>query len=108
MQNQAQRDSISIGALHITPQSRAATLGGNPIPLTSAEFDLLEFMALHAGEILSRDQLCEELRGIPYNGFDRSIDLRVSQLRKKMNDNGRNPRRIKSVRGVGYLFSINQ
>ncbi len=58
-----------------------------------------------AGNVLSRDDLLQELRGIGFDGLDRSIDARISRLRKKLNDDPENPTRIKTVRGKGYLFS---
>jgi two-component system OmpR family response regulator len=75
------------------------------IDLTTAEFDLLWLLATHAGNVLSRDDLLQELRGIGFDGLDRSIDARISRLRKKLNDDPENPTRIKTVRGKGYLFS---
>jgi two-component system OmpR family response regulator/two-component system response regulator RstA len=75
------------------------------IDLTTAEFDLLWLLASHAGNVLSRDDLLQELRGIGFDGLDRSIDARISRLRKKLNDDPDNPTRIKTVRGKGYLFS---
>jgi two-component system OmpR family response regulator len=78
---------------------------GQTIDLTTAEFDLLWLLANHAGNVLSRDDLLQELRGIGFDGLDRSIDARISRLRKKLNDDPENPTRIKTVRGKGYLFS---
>ena len=80
-------------------------LAGEQIDLTTAEFDLLWLLARHAGSILSRDDLLQQLRGIGFDGLDRSIDARISRLRKKLNDDPDNPTRIKTVRGKGYLFS---
>ena len=80
-------------------------LGSEAIDLTTAEFDLLWLLARHAGSILSRDDLLQELRGIGFDGLDRSIDARISRLRRKLGDDPENPSRIKTVRGKGYLFS---
>lgn len=82
---------------------RTVTVAGAPIEVTTAEFDLLWLLAEHAGSPVTRDQLFEELRGIPYDGLDRSMDMRVSQLRKRLVDahpQGLDP--IRTVRGVGY------
>ncbi|MBS1188412.1 MAG: Response regulator receiver:Transcriptional regulatory protein, C-terminal [Rhodocyclaceae bacterium] len=93
------------GHFRISQATRTTTLAGHPIDLTTAEFDLLWLLASHAGNVLSRDDLLQELRGIGFDGLDRSIDARISRLRKKLNDDPDNPTRIKTVRGKGYLFS---
>ena len=98
-------DSLTFGNFRISQQTRSATLAGDAIDLTTAEFDLLWLLARHAGSILSRDDLLQQLRGIGFDGLDRSIDARISRLRKKLNDDPENPTRIKTVRGKGYLFS---
>ena len=74
--------------------------------VTTAEFDLLLFLMQRAGEVVGRNEIYEQIQGIAYDGIDRSIDLRVSRLRKKLGDDPNNPDRIKSVRGVGYIFAI--
>jgi len=98
-------ESQVFGQFRISQVTRNATLGGQTIDLTTAEFDLLWLLASHAGNVLSRDDLLQELRGIGFDGLDRSIDARISRLRKKLNDDPENPTRIKTVRGKGYLFS---
>ncbi len=98
-------DALSFGQFHISQATRTATLADAAIDLTTAEFDLLWQLASHAGNVLSRDDLLQELRGIGFDGLDRSIDARISRLRKKLNDDPDNPTRIKTVRGKGYLFS---
>jgi two-component system OmpR family response regulator/two-component system response regulator RstA len=79
-----------------------------PIDLTNAEFDLLSYLAQRAGKIVSRNELSEAIHNEAYDPQDRSIDLRVSRLRRKLGDNQSNPGRIKSVRGTGYLLSCEQ
>ena len=98
-------ESQTFGQFRISQSTRTATLNTQPIDLTTAEFDLLWLLASHAGNVLSRDDLLQELRGIGFDGLDRSIDARISRLRKKLNDDPENPTRIKTVRGKGYLFS---
>ena len=88
----------------IHASSREARLNGDLLNLTTAEFDLLWLLASNAGEIMSRDDIVGRLRRIDYDGMDRSIDLRISRLRKKLGDNPASPQRIKTVRGSGYLF----
>jgi two-component system OmpR family response regulator/two-component system response regulator RstA len=89
----------------IDSASRTVHVDSRPVDLTTAEFDLLWLLAKNAGTVISREQLYEELHGVRYDGLDRSIDLRVSRLRKKLGDDPNHPQRIKSIRGVGYLFA---
>jgi two-component system OmpR family response regulator/two-component system response regulator RstA len=96
---------ISVGAVEIETANRTCRLAGDEIELTTAEFDLLFLLAKHAGETLSRSHLYVELNGFRYDGLDRSIDLRVSRLRKKLKDDSSRPQLIKSVRGVGYMLA---
>ncbi len=96
---------IEVDDLTIDSSSRIVQIGRTPIELTTAEFDLLWLLARNAGNVIGRDQLYQELHGVRYDGLDRSIDLRVSRLRKKLGDDPVQPRRIKSIRGVGYLLA---
>lgn len=96
---------IEVHGLRIDASSRTVQLDAQKIDLTTAEFDLLWLLASHAGTIVQRSTIYKELLGMPYDGLDRSIDLRVSRLRKKLGDDPANPTRIKSVRGVGYLLA---
>ncbi|WP_374690881.1 winged helix-turn-helix domain-containing protein [Accumulibacter sp.] len=96
---------LTFGRFRISQATRSTSLGDDRIDLTTAEFDLLWLLARHAGSILSRDDLLQELRGIGFDGLDRSIDARISRLRRKLGDDPENPTRIKTVRGKGYLFS---
>ena len=95
---------LTVGNLVLDSGARNVTLNGDPLDLTTAEFDLLALLMQKAGSIISRDQIYEALRGMAYDGIDRSIDLRVARLRKKIGDDGKSPTVIKSVRGVGYLM----
>lgn len=101
----SEAETMVFGQFRISQATRTASLSGASIDLTTAEFDLLWLLASHAGNVLSRDDLLQELRGIGFDGLDRSIDARISRLRKKLNDDPENPTRIKTVRGKGYLFS---
>ncbi|KUM03724.1 two-component system response regulator RstA [Chromobacterium subtsugae] len=94
------------GQLSIDPVSRDVVLAGEKIPLSTSDFDLLWLLASHAGETLNRDVLLKEMRGVSYDGLDRSIDVAISRLRKKLGDNPSEPFRIKTVRNRGYLFSL--
>ena len=101
----APTSSISVHGLKIDASSRTVRLEDQPIELTTAEFDLLWLLASRAGQVVERRDIYEQLLGISYDGLDRSIDLRISRLRKKLGDDPSRPRRIKSVRGVGYLLA---
>lgn len=95
---------IEFDNLVIDNGSRSVTLDGNLVDFTSAEYDLLWLLASNAGRILSREDIFERLRGIEYDGQDRSIDVRISRIRPKIGDDPENPKRIKTVRSKGYLF----
>ena len=96
--------AIQVQDLQLDRPARAATLGGRPLALTPLEFDLLWSLARAAGRVLSRDQLLDEISGRNYEVFDRSIDVHVSALRRKLGDDPRNPRYIRTVRSAGYLL----
>ena len=98
-------EELCFGNCRISQALRSTHLGNENIDLTTAEFDLLWLLARHAGNILSRDDLLQQWRGIGLDGLDRSIDARISRLRRKLGDDPENPTRIKTVRGKGYLFS---
>ncbi|MCY0965137.1 response regulator [Parathalassolituus penaei] len=95
---------LSFGNLVVDNAMREAWLDGKGIELTSAEFDLLWLLCSSAGRVLTREEIFHQLRGIEYDGQDRSIDVRVSRIRPKVGDDPMNPRRIKTVRSKGYLF----
>ncbi|MEE2640578.1 MAG: response regulator transcription factor [Planctomycetota bacterium] len=99
---------IELDNLMIDSSSRQCILRGREIELTTAEFDLIWLLAKNAGKVLSRSDLYYELNGFKYDGLDRSIDLRVSRLRKKLHDDSNNPQLVKSVRGVGYMLTVSQ
>ena len=88
----------------ISMTAREAWLNDTALDLTTNEFELLWLLASHAGEVLTRDTILDQLRGIGYDGLDRSVDIRISRLRKKLGDNTSRPFRIKTIRGKGYLF----
>ncbi len=95
---------ITVGGMTIDSGQRSFQLNGQPISLTTAEFDLMWLLASNVGQVLSRDHIYQTLNGFKYDGLDRSIDLRVSRLRKRIGDDPADPQRIKSIRGVGYLL----
>ena len=95
---------LNFGALSLCASSRNVSLEGTPVDLSTTEFDLLWLLASRAGEVLDRDLLCQTVKGVEYDGIDRSIDVADSRLRKKLSDNPDQPTRIKTVWGSGYLF----
>lgn len=97
--------ALRFGALSIDPVNRQVLLSGENIALSTADFDLLWEMATHAGQIMDRDALLKNLRGVSYDGMDRSVDVAISRLRKKLLDSATEPYRIKTVRNKGYLFA---
>ncbi|SFM96751.1 two-component system, OmpR family, response regulator RstA [Izhakiella capsodis] len=97
--------ALRFGTLFIDPINRQVSLNNEVIQLSTADFDLLWELATHAGSILNRDALLRTLRGVEYDGLDRSIDVAISRLRKKLLDNANEPYRIKTIRNKGYLFA---
>lgn len=95
---------VSFDKLKIDKNSRLVTLGGEEVSLTSHEFELLWLLASSAGEVLSREFVHEQMIGRQYDGLDRTVDVRISRLRKKLGDNSEKPYKIKTVWGQGYLF----
>lgn len=97
-------DTLVFGALTINARAHEVKLGREVIDFTTQEFELLHFLARNAGKVLSRDDIFNNIRGIEYDGLDRTVDVRISRLRKKLHDNSSQPQRIKTVWGKGYLF----
>ncbi len=95
---------IVLGGLTISESSQDVWLDGDHVQLTTHEFGLLCLLARNAGKVLSREDLFLKLRGIDYDGLDRSIDGRISKLRRKLGDSATEPARIKTVWGKGYLL----
>jgi DNA-binding response OmpR family regulator len=95
---------LRVGSLTLDTASRHATLDGHVLSLTGYEFDLLRALASHAGRVISRERLMELARGSSEEAFDRSVDGHISRLRHKLGDSSRNPRLLKTVRGVGYVL----
>ncbi|CRY53906.1 DNA-binding transcriptional regulator RstA [Yersinia intermedia] len=100
-------NAIHFGLLCIDPVNRQVNLSDEEITLSTSDFDLLWELATHAGIIMDREALLKNLRGVSYDGMDRSIDVAISRLRRKLYDNALDPFRIKTVRNKGYLFAPN-
>ncbi len=97
-------DEIAFSDISINSATREVTQNGQPIALTALEFDLLVCLARSAGRVLDRDKLLDEIAGREYDVFDRSIDVHISLLRRKLGDDPKNPRYIKTIRSVGYML----
>ena len=91
--------------IKIDPQNRSLIIDGAAINISSHEFDLLNLLIKNQGKIVSREKLISELRGFEYDGFDRSVDIKISRLRKKLDDSSSNPHLIKTIWGKGYLYT---
>jgi DNA-binding response OmpR family regulator len=101
---QSEKNEYSYGSFTISISAREARLHDEALDLTTNDFDLLWLLASNPGKIFTRDAILESLRGIDYDGIDRSVDIRISRLRKKLGDDTGHPQRIKTIRGKGYLF----
>ncbi len=95
---------VRFGPFSVNLDARTLSRDGAEIPLTGGEYELLEIFVTHANRALSRDWLMDQLRGFERDPFDRSIDVRVNRLRKKIEDDPANPAYIRTQRGQGYLF----
>lgn len=95
---------IVIGALHLNLDARSAVMETTPLALTPVEFDLLASLARARGRVKTREALLDECRDRNYDVFDRSIDVHVSSLRKKLGDDAKEPRYIRTVRSAGYMM----
>ncbi|WP_390903274.1 response regulator [Vibrio cortegadensis] len=98
------KNELHFGQLKLNKAHRSCELGAQNIVMTDSEFDLLLLLASSAEEVLSRDVLTKLLRGIEYDGIDRTVDNKIVALRKKLGDVSVPPRKIITVRGKGYLF----
>lgn len=95
---------VQLGELKVDRSNRHVQVSGKKVPLTSNEYELLSVLIERAGEILTRDFLFHAVYGREYDGLDRSIDVRMSQLRRKLGDKVDKPEKIKTVWGRGYLL----
>ena len=100
------REQLAVGGREIDAEAMKATFNEQPLVLTTYEFMLLRALAERPGRVLSREQLVDIVRGSADEAFDRSIDVHISHLRAKLGDDSRNPRVIKTVRGVGYMLAL--
>jgi len=99
---------LRFGRLEIDRDARLVAVDGEPRTLTGHQFELLVVLAENAGRVLSREQLMQNLRGHALEAFDRSIDIHVSRIRAAIEDDPKQPRRLLTVRGAGYVFARSQ
>jgi DNA-binding response OmpR family regulator len=101
-------NQLRFGSLAIDRDARSVTVNGQGCELTSYQFDLLVTLAERAGRVLTRDQIMEAVRGRELEAFDRSIDVHMGRIRAAIEADPKNPKRILTVRGVGYVFARQQ
>ncbi len=98
------REPIRIGDLEIDPGARQVTVSGQLIPMTKVEFDLVHALARGRGLVKSRETLLDEVAGRQFDVFDRSVDVHIASVRRKLNDDPKSPQYIETVRGAGYVM----
>lgn len=94
-------ESVVVGELRLDPRSREATLAGTPLDLSPREFDLLHYLAARQGKVVSKRELLVEVWQVPYGGADKTVDVHLSWLRRKLGETAQEPRYLQTVRGVG-------
>ncbi len=99
-------ETLSVGEIEMSMGTRTVTCGGQPIDLTSVEFNVLELLLRHAGNVVTREQIAEVALGRPLNPFDRSVDVHVSRLRKKLGSFPGSDELIRPIRGIGYFMAV--
>ncbi|MBN1780864.1 response regulator transcription factor [bacterium] len=105
LRRQASRDDVvRVGGLIVNMDQQTVILKGEPVLLTTLEFNLLAVFIRYRGRVLSRDRIMDALRGLEWSAFDRSVDVLISRLRHKLNDDPRNPHWIRTIHGSGYKF----
>jgi two-component system, OmpR family, response regulator CpxR len=96
---------LQVGDVELDPATRSVRLAGRPVDLTSVEFNLLQVLLSEAGRVVTRERLADAVLSRKFTPFDRSIDMHVSKVRKKLGDTDGGTEHIKTVRGVGYIFA---
>jgi two-component system, OmpR family, response regulator CpxR len=104
-ERQAPQTSVRVGDVELNPATRTVLRGGEAVDLTAVEFNLLDVLLREAGRVVTRDELAKIALGRMFSPYDRSIDMHISKLRKKLGEDGKGGERIKTVRGVGYIYA---
>jgi DNA-binding response OmpR family regulator len=102
--NAAELRALSAGGVTLDRDTRTVQVFGSSIELTMIEFDMLSLLIRYSGEVVTREQLCLQTRGVPYDGIDRDVDIHISRVRRKLEAHGFDASLLKCVRGLGYLF----
>jgi DNA-binding response OmpR family regulator len=97
---------VSVGDLRVDPLGRQATLAGEPLDLTPREFDLLHYLAGRSGQVVTKRELLTEVWQVPYGGADKTVDVHLSWLRRKLGESAQHPRYLHTVRGVGIRLDF--
>jgi DNA-binding response OmpR family regulator len=103
---QERRPTLVLGGLAIDAAARTAELDGRPLSLSPKEFDLLSYMANRAGQVVSKRELLSEVWRMPFSQTDKTVDVHVSWLRRKLRESGKSPRYLHTVRGVGLRLDV--
>jgi DNA-binding response OmpR family regulator len=96
---------LEVGGLRLDPSGREATLNGTHLDLSRREFELLHYLVLHAGQVVSRRDLLTHVWRMPYGGADKTVDVHISWLRRKLGETAQHPRYLHTIRGVGIKLS---
>jgi two-component system response regulator CpxR len=104
-ERQMPQTSVRVGDVELNPATRTVLRGGEAVDLTAVEFNLLDVLLREAGRVVTRDELAKIALGRLFSPYDRSIDMHISKLRKKLGEDGQGGERIKTVRGVGYIYA---
>jgi DNA-binding response OmpR family regulator len=104
LRKEEREPAVVVGSLTVDPEARAASLGTRPLDLTTVEFDLLLSLARANGRVKTRERLLLEVAERDFEAFDRSIDVHISSIRRKMGDDPKSPQFIQTIRGVGYMM----
>ncbi|MFG1696430.1 response regulator transcription factor [Nonomuraea sp. NPDC049309] len=98
-------EPLAVGGLRVDPRARTATLDGRPLDLTPREFDVLHYLAARPGEVVTKRELLTEVWRLPYGGADKTVDVHLSWLRRKLGETAAAPRYLHTVRGVGVKLA---
>jgi DNA-binding response OmpR family regulator len=104
LQKEEREPAVVVGSIKVDPESRAAWLLDKPLDLTTVEFDLLLSLARAHGRVKTRERLLLEVAERDFEAFDRSIDVHISSIRRKLGDDPKAPQFIQTIRGVGYMM----
>jgi DNA-binding response OmpR family regulator len=97
--------AVTVGELTVDPRSRRVTLAGDPVELSPKEFDLLAYLAARAGTVVTKRELLADVWQLPYGGSDKTVDVHLSWLRRKLGESAAEPRLLQTVRGVGVRLA---